>query len=789
MGKDIRIKPSSSIIQFSGSTGDIGASIELDNVGRLILSSSQVIIGPGNNDIYIGDGTASANIIFDRDGAIKSESGSNAQITLGSGDSRLNISGSTVYITGSNVAIGPFSSSFANITSGSITASISSNFISASVVSASNARINNLVTTNYTSSYIALQPDGAIYFNDNTLAVAGLKAQNYIDTGSLIPFGDTAGDAFRILSASTSWFFVASGYDATGSVPPSTGSLHYFGTGSVSASAFELLGNKINSVLSSSLLFYTINSTIFALSASFTGSRYNGIVFQSGSYSGSVSGSIGTSFNTIFTLAGGTNYTSSFLDRGGSISLDNKGNIVIDSVSGSVYLAKDKHDIYIGDGTSSANIMFDFDGAIKGEAGKNVVLTIGSSDTTLIITGSRIDLGPFTASYAQINNGNITASVVSSSILIGNSLYVTSSVSGANAQFNTGSFGLISGSRLNLNNNSGIFFTGSTATPGASIQLDNFGDLVISAVSGNVSIGNNTNEIYIGDGTGSASLLFDTGGNIKTTNGNALLIGSASAPLYLTGSSVNIQSGGGTTTFGGNIISIGNSSITGSFTGSFIGNGAGLTNLNISSSNTSGSFTGSFGGTGSLRLETGSVGLSLDVASDFLRFSSGSNVNFVAQQVVGTTSMSFAFNTGSAIGGQGAVFDVRGTAVIMNPQGANYNENLRLPAAPGGFASIVMNGPVSGLGTQGGVWSLVTSPSSSATGSNFAIRHSSTDIINIYTSSLVQITSPSGAILSPTQSSVPTFSGSDGQFLFGTVTGQPVMFVWMSGRWRSSSLA
>jgi len=637
MGKDIIIKPSSSIIQFSGSTGEIGASIELDNVGRLVLSSSQVIFGPGNNDIYVGDGTSSANIIFDRDGAIKAESGSNAQITLGSGDSRLNISGSTVYITGSNVAIGPFSSSFANITSGSITASISSNFISASVVSASNARINNLVTTNYTSSYIALQPDGAIYFNDNTLAVAGLKAQNYVDTGSLIPFGDTAGDAFRIVSASTNWFFIASGYDATGSLPPSTGSVHYFGTGSVSASAFELLGNKINSVLSSSLLFYTINSTIFALSASFTGSRYNGIIFQSGSFSGSVSGSTGTSFNTIFTLAGGTNYTSSFLDRGGSISLDNLGNIVIDSVSGSVYLAKDRHDIYIGDGTSSANIVFDYNGAIKGEA---------------------------------------------------------------NARFNTGSFGLISGSRLNLNNNSGIFFTGSTSTPGASIQLDNFGDLVLSAVSGNVSIGNNTNEIYIGDGTGSASLLFDTGGNIKTTNGNALLIGSSSAPLYLTGSSVVLQQNGGTTVFGGSTV------VTGSFTGSFIGNGSGLTNLNISSSNTSGSFTGSFGGTGSLRLETGSVGLSLDVASDFLRFSSGSTVNFAAQQVAGTTSMSFAFNTGSAVGGQGATFDVRATAVIMNPQGANYNENLRLPASPGGYSSIVMNGPVAGLASQGGVWSI-----------------------------------------------------------------------------------
>ena len=84
-----------------------------------------------------------------------------------------------------------------------------------------------------------------------------------------------------------------------------------------------------------------------------------------------------------------------------------------------------------------------------------------------------------------------------------------------------------------------------------------------------------------------------------------------------------------------------------------------------------------------------------------------------------------------------------------------------------------------------------TSPSASATGSAFYIGSfgSPTNVINIYTSSLVQITSPSGAILSPTQSAIPTFPGVDGQFLFGTVTGQPVMFVWMAGRWRSSSLA
>jgi hypothetical protein len=123
----------------------------------------------------------------------------------------------------------------------------------------------------------------------------------------------------------------------------------------------------------------------------------------------------------------------------------------------------------------------------------------------------------------------------------------------------------------------------------------------------------------------------------------------------------------------------------------------------------------------------------------------------------------------------------------MNPTGSNYNENLRLPATPTGFSGIVMGGPVTGSGTMTGVWSLYANPTSSIT--PFTIAHGVTNIIAISSSGIFQLTSPSGSILQPTQSAVPTFPGVDGQFLFGTVTGQPVMFVWMAGRWRSSSLA
>ena len=912
---DIRIKPSQSLIQFTGSTGTLEATIALDNMGQLILSSSQnVVFGPGKNDIYVGDGTGSANIIFDKDGAIKAEPGSGAQITLGSNITPIVITGSTINMSGGNVSLGTFTASNAQINGGSFTGSIKTNAISTSIFSSSEAWLDKALINNFTSSNLILQPDGNIFFNDIFAAIPGFSstgsvdtsslplaigtvngdafritsgstnytfiaatsgavppdtssAQTYyfvkgtfnpitqgtvatatFDTGALSPgMGDLAGDFFRIISASAVYTFIASDQSP---LPPDAGTTYYFITGSVTTSSYVNLSSKINSALGSTLVTSSISSQFFVLNSSFTGSRYNGMLMQSGSsnttiaffangtnftpafsssvfpslsnkinsilgptlvtssingvlftLSGSLTGSYangilfrtgsGASFSTLFTLGGGKNFSSSYLDQGGSIYMDNLGNIVIDSISGSVYLAKNKQDVYLGDGTSSANLIFDVAGAIRGEVGKNIAVTIGSNDTQVIVTGSLVNIGTYTSSFAKINDGNITASALRSN----SSLFVSTSLSSSTVVTNTitattGSFGLITGSRLNLNNNSGIFFTGSNPTLGASIVVDNLGNLNLDSVSGSVFFGKGNGDVYLGDGTGSSNLIFDVDGAIKGNPGVTLTLGSSSANLLFTGSNINFQPGGGTTRFGGNIISTGSSIVTGSFTGSFIGDGSGLTNINISSSVTSGSFTGSFVGTGSLRLQTGSVGLSLDVASDFLKFTSGSTTNFVAQQVAGTTSMSFAFNTGSAVGtgGYGAAFDIKATAFIMNPQGGNYNENLRLPATPGGYATLVLgSNPLSGSGTAQGVWSMLRFPDSS--NNQLTIRHNNTDVISISTSSLVQITSPSGSILSPTASSIPIFSGSDGQFLFGNVSGNQVIFVWMSGRWRSSSLA
>lgn len=49
--------------------------------------------------------------------------------------------------------------------------------------------------------------------------------------------------------------------------------------------------------------------------------------------------------------------------------------------------------------------------------------------------------------------------------------------------------------------------------------------------------------------------------------------------------------------------------------------------------------------------------------------------------------------------------------------------------------------------------------------------------------------STSGSILEPTSSGVPTFTGRDGQFIFGSSGGNHFIYVYMAGAWRSSSLS
>ena len=112
--------------------------------------------------------------------------------------------------------------------------------------------------------------------------------------------------------------------------------------------------------------------------------------------------------------------------------------------------------------------------------------------------------------------------------------------------------------------------------------------------------------------------------------------------------------------------------------------------------------------------------------------------------VSGTTNYISKFTSSSAIGnsliydngtnvGIGTTsplvaLDVRGTVIITNQAGGNYNENLRLPESTSGYASITLGGSIAASGTSAAQWTLVKFP----TTNNFSIRNNNSDHITVF---------------------------------------------------------
>jgi len=86
------------------------------------------------------------------------------------------------------------------------------------------------------------------------------------------------------------------------------------------------------------------------------------------------------------------------------------------------------------------------------------------------------------------------------------------------------------------------------------------------------------------------------------------------------------------------------------------------------------------------------------------------------------------FQVGIGLTNPSAKFHVNGLSILTNPNGDNYNENIRLPQASGGYASIALGGAVASLGTSIQQWTILKNPSN-----NFMIRHYNTDHLFINT--------------------------------------------------------
>jgi hypothetical protein len=87
-------------------------------------------------------------------------------------------------------------------------------------------------------------------------------------------------------------------------------------------------------------------------------------------------------------------------------------------------------------------------------------------------------------------------------------------------------------------------------------------------------------------------------------------------------------------------------------------------------------------------------------------------------------------------------------------------------------------------------FSLTTDPVANYLNTLTYVSSSTTSFTSSLVTSNVQlnVNSVSGSRIFPTSSGVPTFSGSDGQFVFGTTGGNYFIYTFMNNKWRSGSL-
>jgi hypothetical protein len=128
--------------------------------------------------------------------------------------------------------------------------------------------------------------------------------------------------------------------------------------------------------------------------------------------------------------------------------------------------------------------------------------------------------------------------------------------------------------------------------------------------------------------------------------------------------------------------------------------------------------------------------LNWDTGKVFLGGSSGNNLELYAG---GSAKM---FVSSSGLVGIGTTtplvaLDARGTAIFNNASGVSYNENIRLPEATTGYASIALGGPITASGTSATQWTILKYPAASS--NTFAIRNNTTDYLSITTAGNVGI--------------------------------------------------
>lgn len=86
---DVLITPASRKVEFKDSSSNVDAKIETDTSGNLSITNDggDIALGSTTSDLYIGNGTANIDMIFEANGEIRGTTGVN--LTLGQSDSNV----------------------------------------------------------------------------------------------------------------------------------------------------------------------------------------------------------------------------------------------------------------------------------------------------------------------------------------------------------------------------------------------------------------------------------------------------------------------------------------------------------------------------------------------------------------------------------------------------------------------------------------------------------------------------------------------------------------------------
>jgi hypothetical protein len=78
-----------------------------------------------------------------------------------------------------------------------------------------------------------------------------------------------------------------------------------------------------------------------------------------------------------------------------------------------------------------------------------------------------------------------------------------------------------------------VEFKGNSGNTDATIQLDDSGNLKFTSPNGDISIGDTTSDIFVGDGVNSVDIIFEQNGDIRALAGKTLTLGQANSNISI----------------------------------------------------------------------------------------------------------------------------------------------------------------------------------------------------------------------------------------------------------------